>query len=276
MRRSPLARDRLALYEASVQSPDYDLDFIERVYRRTRGRRPKRLREDFCGTAALACAWARRGRDHHALGLDLDAATLEWGRRWHLARMPRAAQARVRLLQRDVRSVTRPGADVVVAFNFSWWIFRERRELLRYFRAARASLEPGGMLIAHTYGGTACLEVQSERRRIAPSQGPDGLRMPGFTYEWQQSYFNPVDHHVRCHIHFRFRDGTRMRRAFTYEWRMWMLPEVRELLLEAGFRTVDVWVEGWDHRRHQPSDVFRRRKRFENQLGWLAYIVAWA
>lgn len=276
MRRSPLARDRLALYEAAVQSPEYDLDFIENVYRSRNGRRFTRLREDFCGTGRLALDWALRRPDHAAIGLDLDAPTLAWGRRQHLARVPRTVARRVTLLRRDVRTTTTPRVDVVVALNFSWWIFRERRELLRYFRAARASLKRGGMLIANTYGGTAVLEKQSERRGIEPTQGPDGLRMPGFIYEWEQSYFNPLDHHVRCHIHFKFRDGSRMRRAFTYEWRMWMLPETQELLREAGFRDVDVWVEGWDHRHHQPSDHFRRRTRFENQLGWLAYVVAWA
>jgi cyclopropane fatty-acyl-phospholipid synthase-like methyltransferase len=275
MQRSPLARDRFALYEAAVQSPDYDLDFIENVYRARHARKPVRLREDFCGTGRLALEWARRHPRHTALALDLDAPTLAWGRRQHLARAPRAVTRRVVLERRDVRSVTRPAADVIVALNFSWWIFRERRELLRYFRAAHASLARGGMLIMNTYGGTAVLETQSERRRIAPSQGPDGLRMPGFVYEWEQAFFNPVDHHVRCHIHFKFHDGSRMRRAFTYEWRMWMLPETQDALREAGFRDVQVWHEGWNHRLHEPSDVFERRTQFENQLGWLAYVIAW-
>lgn len=276
MRTSPLARDRLALYEASVQSPDYDLDFIERVFRRTRGRRPMLLREDFCGTARLACAWVLRHPDHRAIGMDLDAATLAWGRRQHLSRMRPEAARRVTLMRRDVRSVTRPRADVIVALNFSWWVFRARRELLRWLRAVRASLAPDGMLLVNTYGGTAVLEPAIERRWIDGSQGPDGLRIPGFGYAWEQADFNPVNHHVRCHIHFRFRDGTRMRRAFTYEWRMWMLPEIREAMHDAGFGTTEAWVEGWNHQRHEPSDVYHRRERFENQLGWLAYVIAGA
>jgi SAM-dependent methyltransferase len=273
MRTSPLARDRHALYEAAVQSPEHDLHFFERVYRRARGRTFRVLREDFCGTAQLACAWVLAGRDRRAFGLDLDPEPLAWARREHLARMRTDAARRITLLRRDVRTVTRPRVDVVAALNFSYWIFHERAELVRYFRAARRSLAPGGMLFVNTYGGTAAMDPLIERRRIAPSQGPDGLRMPGFIYEWQQQSFNPVDHRLRCHIHFRFHDGTAVRRAFTYDWRMWMLPELREAMREAGFRTVEVWVEGWDHRRHQPADIYRRRARFENQLGWLAFVV---
>jgi cyclopropane fatty-acyl-phospholipid synthase-like methyltransferase len=269
---SPLARDRLALYEASVQGVEYDLDFFERVWRATRGGRFRTLREDFCGTAQLACAWVRRRPLHRAWGVDLDAGVLAWAKEQHLVRM-RGASRRVALLRRDVRTVSRPPVDVVVALNFSYWTFKERADLRRYFRAVQRSLGPRGLFFLNLFGGTAAMDRLVETRRIAPSTGPDGLRLPGFTYVWEQARFNPVDHHLLCHIHFHFAGGTQMRRAFTYDWRLWTLPEVRELLAEAGFRSSEVYVEGWDHHRHQPEDDYRRRRRFENQLGWLAFVV---
>ena len=271
-RRSPLARDRYALYEASVQGPGYDLDVFERVWRTVRGGRFRTLREDFCGTAQLACAWAERRPANRALGIDLDARVLEWARAQHVARMGRAAP-RVRLLRRDVRTVTRPVVDVVAALNFSWWVLKERAELRRYFRAVRRSLRPRGLFFMHLFGGTQALDRLVETRRVAPSTGPDGLRIPGFTYVWEQAAFNPVDHRLLSHIHFRFPGKDEMRRAFSYDWRMWTLPEAREVLAEAGFRSSAVYVEGWDHHRHAPDDVFRRRERFANQYGWLAYVV---
>ena len=54
--------DKHWLYQHSVQNPEYEIQFMRRVYRKTRGRLPMRLREDFCGTAILACEWARRVR----------------------------------------------------------------------------------------------------------------------------------------------------------------------------------------------------------------------
>lgn len=272
MRTSPLSRDRLALYEASVQGVEYDLDFFERVWRSLRGGRFTTLREDFCGTAQMACAWALRRPANRALGLDLDPGVLGWARAQHLARMSGAAR-RVRLLRRDVRSVTNPRVEVAVALNFSYWVFRRRAELVRYLRAVRSSLRRDGLLFLNVFGGTEAMDVLVERRRIPSSQGPDGLRIPGFVYEWEQRSFNPVDHRLVCHIHFRLADGTRLRRAFSYDWRMWTLPEVRESLAEAGFRESVVYVEGWDHHEHRPDDIYRRRERFENQLGWLAFVV---
>ena len=97
--------------------------------------------------------------------------------------------------------------------------------------------------------------------------------MPGFTYVWEHTDFNPVDHHLRCAISFRLPGGRVMRRAFTYDWRFWTLPEVREALAEAGFARSEVHVEGWNERHNRPDDDYRLRHRFENQEGWVAYVA---
>jgi SAM-dependent methyltransferase len=269
---SPLRRDPHALYEASVLSAEYDLDFFARVYRRHRGRPFRLLREDFCGTAALACAWVRRGPRHYAWGVDHDPRVLAWAARHHLPRLRRAA-SRVALLRRDVRRLLHPKVDVVAAMNFSYWTFKGRDTLREYFRQARRSLRPGGMLFVNAFGGTEAMREMTERRRIRSSQGPDGLRIPGFTYVWEQVRFNPVDHHLLCHIHFRLGDGTWLRRAFHYDWRLWTLPEIQELMIEAGFRAAEVYVEGWDDEKGESDGIYRPRRRFTNQEGWLANIV---
>jgi SAM-dependent methyltransferase len=265
------ARDRYALYEASTQEIHHDLQFIERVARQ-RGRVLRDLREDFCGTAWLASAWVARGAKRRALGVDLDPEPLAWARRRHLADLGAAAK-RVRLIRADVRSVTRPRVDAIVAMNFSWWVFHERRELLRYFRVARRSLRSGGLFFASAFGGLEAMGELIERRRIPASVAAGGIPLPSFTYEWEHESFNPVDHRLRCSIHYRFRDGSRMRRAFHYDWRMWTLPEIRDAMREAGFGWIGVYVQGWNDARNQPDATYRRRARFTNQEGWLAIVV---
>jgi SAM-dependent methyltransferase len=265
-------RDRYALYEASVQAVESDLDLFERVHRAIHGRSFHTLREDFCGTAQLACAWAMRGPERRAWGVDLDPRPLAWARRHHFPAM-REAAGRVRLLRRDVRSASGPRVDAICAMNFSWWVFHERRELVRYFRVARRALRPGGLLFASAFGGTEAMASLIERRRIPVSSTADGHLLPAFTYEWEHAHFDPITHRIRCYIHFRFRDGARMRRAFRYDWRMWTLPEAREALAEAGFARSEVYVEGTDPRTGAGNGVYRRRRRFENQEGWLALVV---
>jgi hypothetical protein len=46
----------------------------------------------------------------------------------------------VTLLEGDVREVKHEAVDVTVGFNFSYFIFQERADLLAYFRRAYESL----------------------------------------------------------------------------------------------------------------------------------------
>jgi hypothetical protein len=95
----------------------------------------------------------------------------------------------------------------------------------------------------------------------------------GFTYIWHQAEFHPVTNYIRCHIHFKFKDGSRITKAFTYEWRLWSAPEIRELLAEAGFRTSTLYWEGEDE-DGDGNGEFTPNERGEADLAWIAEIVA--
>lgn len=255
-------RDRHELYEASVQCPEADVLFFDRIYREWNGELPRVLREDFCGTAAIAAEWVRKRPDNEAIGVDLDGPTLDWGRREHIAPLGEAAQ-RLHIHQADVRSVKRPLADVTAALNFSYMVFHDPAALRTYFRSSLAALAPRGILILDIFGGWEAQALLTETRR-----------KPGFTYVWEQASFDPVSHLTRFHIHFRLRDGSEMKRAFTYDWRLWTIPEVRELLAEAGFGKTAVYWEGTDTQTRGGNGVFRRTARAQSCPGWVAYIVA--
>ena len=111
-----------------------------------------------------------------------------------------------------------------------------------------------------------------ERRRIPAKQAPAGYALPPFRYVWEQESFNPSDHAFRCAIHFEFDRGRPMRRAFTYDWRFWTLPEIRELMLEAGFAEARAYAEAWDDetRADPPSG---RRTVMPQQETWLALVA---
>jgi SAM-dependent methyltransferase len=255
--------DRHVLYERSVQTVQAEIDFVMAQFRRLRRRRAIRLREDFCGTAGVCCEWVRRRPNHVAIGVDLDAPTLQWGKDHHLARLTPRQRARVRLVQADVRSPgpAGRGVDAVLAMNFSYWLLASRRELVRYFRSVRRSLGRDGLFFLDIYGGWEAGKVQKDRR---PQRG--------FTYIWDQAKFDPITHMQTAHIHFNFKDGTRMRRAFTYTWRMWTIPEVRDALADAGFARSIVYWEG-DNRKGGGNGVFTPAESAENYPAFIAYVV---
>jgi SAM-dependent methyltransferase len=255
--------DKYALYQRSVQDPEGDVERARRIFRNRFGRDARSLREDFCGTAALSCAWVAAHREHRALGVDIDPEPLAWGRAHNLSALDADAAARVELVRGDVRAVRRAPVDLLFAYNFSYFLWKTRRELLRYFRIARRNLRPEGLLLLDAYGGPEAHQTLREKKAI-----------DGFTYEWEQGSFDPVSHATTCFIHFRFRDGSRLERAFRYDWRLWSLPELRELLREAGFS--DVWVlwEGTELATNEPNGVFRRVERAPDDPAWIAYVVA--
>jgi hypothetical protein len=249
-----------------------DLDFFDRVFRNRRGRPCRTLKEDFCGTAALACEFVRRHSENRAWAVDLHKPTLNWGRAHHVSRLGNAAE-RVSLVQDNVLNVHRPKVDLVAALNFSYSVFKTREALRNYFSSALTSLNREGMLVLDAFGGTEAMETSKEDRRIPAAISLDGRKLPSFTYVWDQARFNVVTHEILCHIHFKFNDGTMMKRAFTYNWRLWTLPELQELLLESGFSSAEVYMEGWDDDEDEADGIYRRRRFFENMAGWVGYVV---
>ena len=250
------------LYEESVQAVDVEVEFLRDTFRALRGRAPLSFREDFCGTASAACEWVRTGPKGHAVGVDINATVLDWGRRNRVARLPEKARARVKLLNDDVTKVVTEPVDLVGAFNFSYYCFKTRDEMRSYFSRVRDALNPDGVFFLDAFGGPDASDLQKEKTKL-----------DGFTYVWDQAVFEPVTSRIVCHIHFKFPDGSKIKNAFTYDWRLWTLPELRELLTEAGFAKVRVYWEGTDD-EGEGDGVFTEHATGEPDLAWIAYVVA--
>ncbi len=262
------------LYQASVQCPEADVEFFKRVFFLHTNRAMRSLREDFCGTGALCAEWVRDHENHTAIGVDFDRPTLEWGRDHYLAVLNDEQRSRVDLRCEDVRNVVGTDVDLLCAQNFSYWIFQERQEMLRYFRIARDSLAEEGLFVCDMMGGSEVTSVEEVDRRIDDGERWDGSKMPPFNYIWDQNTYNPITGEMVCYIHFKLQRGKRMNKAFKYVWRVWQLPEIRDLLLEAGFSSVDVYTEGWDDEEEDTDGIFLKRKHFDHEGTWIAYLVA--
>lgn len=260
--------DKFALYQRSVQSPDVDIAFFDAEFRKLRGRPPLALREDFCGTARFSLEWCKTDPKRTALGVDLDWPTLAWGRANNLEQADPEVAARVTLAQADVRDTTLPQSDLIVAMNFSYCVFKTREDLRGYFAAAHANLREGGVVALEVYGGTEAIVALTDERPLKN----------GLTYIWEQEKFNPIDHMTLCHISWRFKDGSELLRAFTYDWRLWTLPELGELLREAGFADVKFYferveAEDEDDDYMTGTGEFIQQTEIENQEAFLCYVL---
>ena len=254
--------DRHELYEESVQNVEEECEFVATNFQKLRGRPARSFREDFCGTASACCEWVRNGADRTAIGVDLDAEVLGWGLENRVGRLSAAPKARVQLIEENVLSVQTGKVDVVGAFNFSYFIFQQRELMKDYFRSVYDSLEDDGVFFLDAFGGYEAFEEMKEKTKYDE-----------FTYVWEQATYYPISGEMTCYIHFKFPDGSKMKRAFEYTWRLWTLPEIVEMLSETGFRNPTVYWEGTD-KDGDGDGVFKPDERGEADAGWIVYIIA--
>jgi SAM-dependent methyltransferase len=253
--------DKHELYESAVQNVVEECKFVSKTFNKIRGRKALSLREDFCGTASAACQWSRLGPKHTAIGVDIDEDVLAWGRKHRHSRLNDDQKSRVTLLNANVLSADTGKVDIVSAFNFSYWIFQTRSDMLAYFRKIHATLKDDGIFFLDAFGGSEAFEEMKEK-----------TKHDRFTYIWEQASYSPVSGEIQCHIHFKFPDKSKLQKAFSYIWRLWTLPELTELLTEAGFKATVYW-EGTD-KDGEGNGVFEPDARGEADAGWIAYIVA--
>jgi len=262
--------DRYALYGLSVQEPANEAEFFTRTYKKINGREPRVLREDFCGTHAVCCEWVKLHPSNKAYGIDLDPEPLNWGKENLQPKLTDNQRSRLKLHLDDVRSKAEVKADVLAAQNFSFFLFKTREALRDYFKHAHANLAPKGIMVMDMMGGSDCHIEDHEDVRVIESDLPGYKK---FKYIWEQNRFNPITADGLFHIHFRFKDGSSLEKAFTYDWRFWTLPELKELLLEAGFSDVTVYWEVLDEDGEETGE-FEPATEAPADPSWIAYVVA--
>jgi hypothetical protein len=257
--------DKYDCYQQSVQEPEHEIDIFDQAFREAYNRKALKLREDFCGTFAVCCYWVESDSKRSAWGIDLCEETLQWGKNNNLNKLKGKDSRRVTVMEQDVRECSTPQVDVLAAQNFSFWIFKTREEVLEYFKVAYANLASEGVIVMDMMGGRDCYDSDLvDKRTIVKGK-------KGFKYHWEQAYFNPVNSHCKFYIHFKFADGSKMKKAFQYDWRFWTIPEVRELLMEAGFKDTVVY---WEEDTEDDEDAtWSKVDEAPNDYSWLCYVV---
>ena len=254
--------DKHDLYQRSVQAPEIDSRFMVRQFKKITGRPLRVFREDFCGTFVVSCHVVQLHREMRAIAVDLDGPTLAWGRKHNLAQLTEDQQRRVTVFQKNVLEVQRPQADLIAATNFSYSVFKTRKEMTAYIKNSYRALRPGGVFLLDIWGGSETQILQEEERE-----------QEGFAYVWDQDDFDPLTYNTLCKIHFQFKDGSRLRNAFIYDWRLWTIPELREIMQEAGFQDIHILWEGTERDTGEGNGVFRRVKRGDPDEAWIAFVV---
>lgn len=210
--------------------------------------------------------WVRSAKDRTALGLDLDPEPIGYYERFHRSELKADEQTRLRHELKNVLEPTREKFDLIAACNFSFFIFKERETLLKYFKAARMSLKPGGALFLEMAGGEGMQESMEEKRMFtAPGIGR-------VKYVWEQDDFDALQAINDYAIHFQLPNKRWIKNAFEYHWRLWGIREIRELLAEAGFSKSHVFWEDSD-RQGNGTGEYVPMEEGDPSHAWIAYVA---
>ncbi|KAA8550173.1 hypothetical protein F0562_001857 [Nyssa sinensis] len=215
-------QSKFLLYQQSVQSPKGDISYLQKFFLTyVGGRLPLHLQEDFCGTALLSAEWLRSDARRTAVGLDLDLEALNWCMENNVNKI--GADGTFRCLQEILYALSTTVVAASIAVE-SWFHISST--------ALNALSRKGGIFVMDLYGGTSSeCELRLQRR------------FPNFTYVWEQAGFDIIQRKTRISLHFHLQKPKRkLRHAFSYSWRLWSLPEIKDCLEEAGFRSVHFWI----------------------------------
>ena len=242
---------------------------MQRAFKHYYKQSPVLLREDFAGTCAIASAWVATSPDHQAMAIESHGPTVRWAQRTANKEWLDAAED-LHIVHAEVMDIVSPKVDITCALNFSTFIYHDRASLRTYFKHAKRGLKRNGLLILDAYGGPGAMRIGTQSRQVPADEI---VSLPGFTYCWEQRSLDPITHRTECRIHFILPDGHRIDSAFIYRWRLWTLPELAELMLEAGFMKADVWCDRYDTKAQTSDGVYRKMRHMPAREDWVAYVV---
>lgn len=255
--------DKYHYYKESVQCPESDVTYLKEAYEELLKKKPKILREDFCGTFLICCEWVKADPNFEAYGIDLDTEPLQYGQTHYASQLSSNQINRLHILNKDVQNPDLPHADIICALNFSYFIFKKRAELKRYFANAYKQLSSDGIFVVDCFGGSKCYEANEEETEYEDES---------YSYFWDQDTFNPVNNEAMFYIHFKRKGEKKREKVFSYDWRLWSIVEIREIMEEAGFSSTHVYWEGTD-KNGEGDGVFTRTETGEECESFVAYIV---
>ncbi|CAM8897958.1 unnamed protein product [Rhodiola kirilowii] len=281
---------KFSLYQQSVQSPKGDISYLLKFFLMyVGGRVPLHFQEDFCGTALLSTEWIRNDTRRTAIGLDLDLEALEWCLENNVSKIGSDGYSRISLFHGNV---LQPGESVLLKCRI--------RELMSDIKlqSLQDDAKPDSVDSSIQMNSNMATDEKFQKNSLLlPARDiicafnysccclhKRGELVTYFRhYIWEQEEFDIVQRKTRISLHFHLKkQQKKIRHAFSYSWRLWSLPEIKDCMEEAGFQSVHFWMRQMpDTENSKITEGFgvgrdlkyEEVTKFEQQDAWNAYIV---
>lgn len=270
-------KKKYLLYESSVQDPEQQTGLFKKVYKEATGKFPTSLCEDFCGTFWISSTWVKKSDKHTATGVDLSLEPLKYGRQVHLKPLTPAEKKRIHIQRGNVLHPLSKKFDVIAACNFSFYVLKERKLLMEYCKRSLKALKQDGVFILEMVGGAGFIHAPFNEKRVVrynENALDESLpkKMAKMRYHWNHESYEPINRRGVYTMSFEFSPRRIHHDVFRYDWRIWTIPEVKECMLDAGFKDVRIYWEVL--RKGQKDTTYQRRKKSATDAHtWICYVA---
>lgn len=243
-----------ALYEATFKKQKHDVSYFVEQARAAGGP----VLEYGAGAGRVTLALARAGIEVTAV--DLSAAMLELLRE-RLARLPKSAQARVRLVQGDMRKKRRLGQFplVLATFNVVGHLARFE-EMAEWLSRVKEHLSPGGELIfdvpvPHPE------EIEADPEELHPAPRFKHPTTGQWIRQTERFEYDPIRQLLLVENELRV-EGEQESLKIPLVLRQWFPRELEALLHYEGFREVRLFADYSDAPALDDVDMLVVRARY--------------
>ncbi|KAL6511031.1 hypothetical protein OROGR_022155 [Orobanche gracilis] len=253
-------------------SPKGDISYLQKFFLMyVGGRVPLHLQEDFCGTALLSVEWLHGDARRTALGLDLDVEALNWCLENNINRIGADVSNRLSLLHGNV---LQPLESKLVDVNpneimQNMTLKDSKDDSIHDVKSLNDIHLPARDIVCAFNYSCCCLHNRKELI-LYFNHALSALSKKGGIFV-MDLYGGTSSEGV-----------LRLQRKFSDFTGLWSLPEIKDCLEEAGFRSVHFWIRSMpDSEQIRCTDGFSAARdvkyeeatSFQQQDSWNAYIV---
>ncbi len=161
------------LYEESVQCPEFEVSFIKKLFKKYFNTKCISLREDFCASALISSEWVKDNKNNTSISVDLDKRMISAAKKTAQNRLDNEQRSRMKIRYGDSSKYKGDIVDCILATNFSYFVFKDRQKLIKYFSNAHSQLKKKGLFMLDAFGGYEAHQLLEER-----------TKHKDFTYVW--------------------------------------------------------------------------------------------
>ena len=129
------------LYEESVQCPEFEVSFIKKLFKKYFNTKCISLREDFCASALISSEWVKDNKNNTSISVDLDKRMISAAKKTAQNRLDNEQRSRMKIRYGDSSKYKGDIVDCILATNFSYFVFKDRQKLIKYFSNAYSQLK---------------------------------------------------------------------------------------------------------------------------------------